>query len=55
MFPSQIDFNKISQALSDSLEKVKQDQSVPLHALQQLELAQKQFQDAWSFNLSRFQ
>lgn len=53
MFPLQTDFNKISRALSVSLEMVKQAQSVPLSALQQLELAQKQLQQALTYNLSR--
>lgn len=53
MFPIQIDFNKISKALSISLETAKQAQSVPLASLEQIELAQKQLQEALTFNLSR--
>ena len=53
LIPIQIDFNKISKALSGSLEMVKQTQSVPLSALQQLESAQKQLQKALTYKLSR--
>lgn len=53
MFDSAIDFDKISKALSGSLETAKQDQSVPETALQQIETAQEQLQQALSYNLQR--
>lgn len=53
MFDSSIDFDKISKALSGSLETVKQDQSVQETALQQIETAQEQLQQALSYNLQR--
>jgi hypothetical protein len=53
MFPLQIDFYKISQALSISLETAKQAGGIPHSSLEQIELAQKQLWDALSYNLSR--
>ncbi|MDF2903055.1 MAG: hypothetical protein K0S25_693 [Bacillus sp. (in: firmicutes)] len=53
MVPIQIDFNKISKALTESLEMVKQMQSVPHSALEQIESAQKQLQQALTYKLSR--
>ena len=49
---STIDFNKISQVLTDTLEVVKAEHDLSNTALQQLEYAQDELQRAMSFSLS---
>jgi hypothetical protein len=53
LFPLQIDFNKIAQALELSKESMKGAGTVPDSALLQLEMAEKQLQEALLFNASR--
>ncbi|MBU8879045.1 hypothetical protein BGM26_08605 [Bacillus sp. FJAT-29790] len=47
-----IDFNKISRALTDTIEAVKDDNNFSNTALEQLENAQNELQQALSFSLS---
>lgn len=51
MFQQAIDFNKISKALTESIETIQQDQTIPENVKQQIESAREQFQQALSFNL----
>lgn len=52
MYQPSIDFNKISKALETSMEVLKQDHTVSEPALNELEAAEENFRQAWSFNLS---
>lgn len=52
MYHSTIDFNRISQVLTETLEVVKAEQDSSSAALKQLENAQNELQQALSFSLS---
>lgn len=49
---SNIDFNKISQVLSSTIEAVKEEQSLSSGALEQLHMAQNELQQAMSISFS---
>lgn len=52
MFPFQVDFNKIAQALELTKETMKGEEDVPPSAIKQLEIAQKQYEDALYYNIT---
>ncbi|MBY0122644.1 hypothetical protein [Bacillus sp. S/N-304-OC-R1] len=49
---SNIDFNKISQVLSNTIEAVKEDQNLSSVAIEQLQTAQNELQQAMTFSIS---
>ncbi len=53
MYHSHIDFQKISDAIIQSIEAVKQENSAAGNGLQQLEMAHDELQQALSFSLSQ--
>lgn len=53
MYAFQLDFNKIAQALELTKETIKGEETVSPSVLHEMEIAQKQFQDALYYNVSR--
>lgn len=53
MYDSRIDFNKISQSLTDTIEAIKEEQDVlSSKALEQLQHAQSELQQAMTYSFS---
>jgi hypothetical protein len=52
MYDTRIDFNKISQTLADTMEAIKADQNLSPSALEQLQNAQSELQQAMSYSFS---
>ncbi|MFE8695715.1 hypothetical protein ACFYKT_04985 [Cytobacillus sp. FJAT-53684] len=52
MYSSMIDFNKISQSLAETIEAIRNEQDLSPFALEQLENAQNELQQAMSYSLS---
>ncbi|MBP2241321.1 ABC-type transporter Mla subunit MlaD [Cytobacillus eiseniae] len=52
MYRSKIDFNQISQSLSDKVEALMSEQDFSASALEQLQKAQNELQQALSYSLS---
>lgn len=53
MYDSRIDFNKISQSLTDTIEAIKEEQDVlSSKALEQLQNAQNELQQAMTYSFS---
>lgn len=53
MYGFQLDFNKIAQALAQTKETIKGEETISPSVLHEMELAQQQFQDALYYNVSR--
>ncbi|MED3571992.1 hypothetical protein ACTHO0_11525 [Cytobacillus praedii] len=52
MYSARIDFNKISQSLTETIEAVKADQNLSPSALEQLQNAQNELQQAMTYSFS---
>lgn len=52
MFPFQVDFHKIAQALELTKQTMKGEETIPPSAIKQLETAQKQYEEALYYNIT---